>query len=207
MTGQEIITAFELQVDDMTELSSAEELTLLNRLYKKVCAARPWEFTKKTGSGVLDTSVPYVSLPADFLYFVANHNYTGNDEYAGRPVVFIGTRRQPYYVVSWSDRRQYASRNDVAYVDLANSRLVFTTQPITADAYEFDYHASPAALALGTSPIFHADFHPILQFAMATEDFVLQQSDKAKSYETSNQKRYDSYFEDLAYWNAQLVQM
>lgn len=191
----------------MTELSSAEELTLLNRLYKKVCNNRPWEFTKKTASGVLSTTLPYVSLPADFVFPVANHNYSGNTEYAGKPVVFVGTRMQPYYIVSWSDRRQYANRNDIAYIDVANSRLVFPVQPSVADSYEFDYHASPAALTLGTSPIFHADFHPILQFAMATEDFVLQQSDKAKSYESSNQKRYDSYLEDMAYWNAQLIQI
>ena len=77
MTGAEIIQKFELQVDDLTELSSADELDLLNKVYKKVLGEKPYECTKKSGSGTLSTSVPYVTLPADFLFFVPNRDYTG----------------------------------------------------------------------------------------------------------------------------------
>ena len=47
MTAQEIIAAFELKVDDSTELSTSEELALLNRVYQLVCDERPWEILKK----------------------------------------------------------------------------------------------------------------------------------------------------------------
>lgn len=207
MTAQEIITAFELQVDDLTELSTAEELALLNRLYQKVWMNRPWEFSKASASGTLSTTLPYVSLPADFGFMVANHNYTGETEYAGRPVVFVGTNLTPYEVVSWSDRRQYRNSSNKCYVDIVNLRLYFTVQPTEALTYEFDYQKVPASLGLSDTPAFPARFHPVLQFMMATEDFVLQLSDKAKSYAPENSARAQSYLDDMAYWNANLVQM
>lgn len=206
MTGQEIITAFELQVSDLTELSSVEELALLNKVYKKVMRLKPWEITKKQASGTLSTTVPYVALPADFAFLTQNNNYTESSEYAGRPVVFVGSDYTPYKVVSWSDRRQYRNSSNVCYVDIANLRLYFTVQPTVASSYEFDYHAVPADLATNTSPVFPTDFHPMLVHLMASEDFVLQLSDKAKSYAPENTTKAASYLADMNYWNAQLVQ-
>lgn len=206
MTAQEIITLFELQVDDGTELSSTEELQLLNRLYQKVCADRPWEFTKKTYTGTQSTSVPYITLPSDFSYLTQNHNYTEQSQYAGRPVIFVGTNFDPYKVVSWSDRRQYRNDSNVAYIDVVNSRLYFTIQPTTANAVEYDYHAVMPDLTLTQEPAFPDRFHPMLAFGMAAEDFVIQLSDKAKSYAGENQAKFDGYMQDLAFWNANLIQ-
>lgn len=206
MNGQEIITAFELQVSDLTELSSAEELALLNKVYKKLCRLKPWEWLKTAATGTLSTTVPYVSLPADFLFMVQNNNYTESSEYAGRPVVFVGANFQPYKVISWSDRRQYRTSAGYCYVDIAARRLYFTVQPTSADSYEFDYCALPANLTLATSPVFDADFAPILAHLMANEDFVLQLSDKAKSYADENAAKAASYLADMNYANAQLIQ-
>lgn len=207
MTGAEIITAFELQVSDLTELSSTEELALLNKVYQKTLGTKPYEITKKTASGTLSTSVPYVSLPADFNFLVQNADYTSRGYYAQRPVVFVGSDYKPYEVVSWSDRRSVRTDTNKCYIDIANSRLYFTVQPTQALSYEFDYHAVPTALATNTSPIIPSHLHPLFVHLMALEDFILQLSDKAKSYAPENKALADSYLADLDYWNSQLVQL
>lgn len=209
MNGQDIITAFELQVGDTTDLSSVEELALLNKKYKAWARAKPWEITKKAASGTTSTdpNVAYISIPADFAFFVANRNHTDESWYANRPVVFIGANYDPYYVVSWSDRRQYRGRSNVCYLDLANSRLVFETAPAAGSAYEFDYHSVPADLTLSTSPVFPSDFAWYLVHAMAADDFVVQLFDKNKSYADENTAKANAYMGDMNYWNANLVQM
>lgn len=207
MTGAQIITLFELQVDDMTELSSSEELDLLNAVYQELMASRPWEITKKAATGTTSTSVPYITLPSDFGYLVANNNYTERGMYAERPVVFVGANYDPYKVVSWSDRRQYREDSNACYIDIVNSRLVFTKQPTSALAVEYDYSSVPADLTTGTSPVFPARFHKMLAYAMAVDDTIIQMSDKAKSYAAENQARYEKYMSDMEYWNSELVQM
>lgn len=207
MTGAEIITAFELQVSDLTELSSVEELALLNKVYQKLMADRPFEILKKTGTGTQSTSVPYISLPSDFAYLTQNAQHTDRSYYGERPVVYVGANYDPYEVVSWSDRRSVRTDSNKCYIDIVNNRLYFTVQPTSAQSVEFDYISVPADLTTGTSPVFPARFHPILVHLMATEDFILQLSDKAKSYAGENKALANSYMDDLAMWNAQLVQM
>lgn len=207
MTGQQIITAFELQVSDLTELSSTEELALLNKVYKKALGEKAYECTKKEASGTLSTSVPYIALPADFLSLVANADHTSRGYYGQRPVVFVGSNYTPYEVVSWSDRRQYRNDTNKCYVDIRNSRLYFTVQPSAADTYEFDYHAFPDDLTLNTSPIIPSHLCHLFVHLMALEDFVLQLSDKAKSYAPENKVMAESYRADLDLWNANLVQI
>lgn len=207
MTGQQIITAFELQVSDLTELSSTEELALLNKVYKKALSQKPYECTKKTASGTVSTSVPYVSLPADFLFMVANADHTSRGYYGQRPVVFVGDDFTPYEVVSWSDRRSVRTDTNKCYIDIRNSRLYFTVQPTQALLYEFDYHAFPDDLTLNTSPIIPSHLCWLFVHLMATEDFIVQLSDKAKSYAPENQAMAASFQADLDYWNANLVQI
>lgn len=207
MTGADIITDFELQVSDLTELSSVEELRILNRVYQKLMADRPWEILKKTHTATQSTTVPYVALPSNFAYLVPNNNHTDRSYFAGRPVVFVGANYEPYEVVSWSDRRAVRTDSNKCYVDVVNSRLYFTVQPTSAQSIEFDYMSVPDDLTTGTSPVFPARFHPILVHLMATQDFILQLSDKAKSYAGENMALASSYLDDMAYWNSNLVQL
>lgn len=206
MTGAELIDLFHLQVDDTSELSSTEELDLLNRIYQEVMTDRPWEITKKSFSGTQSTTVPYISLPSDFAYLTANYNFTERDMPGERPVVFVGAQYDPYKVVSWSDRRQYSNDSNTCYIDIANNRLYFTVQPTSAQAVEFDYHSVPTDLTLDTSPVFPTRFHQVLVFGMAVNSEIIQMSDKAKSYAPENKARYDKYLGDMCYWNANLVQ-
>lgn len=211
MTSQEIITNFELQVSDMTELSSAEELYILNRVYNKVMTARPWEISKTSSSGTISGSgvdSMYITLPSDFAYFSPNANYTDNTyEYQGNNapiVIFIGSNRTQYKVVNYSDRVQYLGKTGYAYLDLANSKIMFTGTPVS-DTYLFDYIKYPTALTLGTSPVIPSIYHDIFVYGMAIEDSILQLSPKATSYAPENQAKYDSMMADLAFWNSQFL--
>lgn len=208
MTKNEIITAAQLYLDDSSELSDSEWSDLFDRTYRKICSDRPWEFTKAEGIGTTSTSVPYISLESDFLYLTQNYNYTDStSEEASRPVVFVGTEYIPYSVVSWSDRRQYRNQDRIVWIDYPNRRLYFALQPTSAKAVEYDYHKQMAALEAGESPAFPEEFHPVLFHSMVVDNFIIEQSDKARSYLTENNAKAKEYLNNMAYWNAQLIQM
>lgn len=205
-TKLSLITRFDLYMDDTSDLSSTETGTLFDKIYNKVSAERPWEGTKKEASGTTSTSVPYVSLPSDFSYLVSNQNWTRSGEYGSGPAILVGPTYTPYKVVNWSDRRQYRDADGICYIDFANSRLYFAKQPASALAYEFDYHATPVALADGDSPWFPEQFHDVIYHGMCVDSFMIQQSDKAKSYAKEHQQQYQAYMDSMAFWNANLIQ-
>jgi hypothetical protein len=207
MTKQEIINKFQLYIDDTSELSSQESSDLFDKIYNRVCSDRPWEFTKKAFTSTTSTSVPYISLPSDFAFLTQNNNAKEIDTYADSPVVFVGTNLRPYKVVSFSDRRSYRDRSDVCYIDIVNSRLVFIVQPTEAETVEFDYCSVPASLVLNGSPVFPARFHDIIYHGMCVDSFIIQQSDKAKSYLAENQAFYNKILGDMVYWNSNLQQL
>lgn len=205
MIGSEFLTKFELYIDDTTELSSVEEYGVLNKRYRFVLNDRPWEFLKKEATGTTSTSVPYVSLPSDFAYAVADGNHSTSDYEARTPIVFVGTALRPYKIVSWSDRRQYKDNDNYCYIDIANERLYFTKQPTSAETYSFDYIYNPDDITANTSPVFPARFHDMLYHGMCVDDFIIQQSDKAKSYASENLASHDAILEQMRYWNSNLI--
>lgn len=190
MTGQNIIDLFHTLTDDTSELSTTEELALANRIYKKICI-KPYEFLKKEATGTLSDTVPYIALPADFCFIPD----TPVDDYS--KMVYVNG--SPIRVVSFSDRREQG----VAYVDMTNSRLVLSTQP-KAVTYSFDYIRIPADLTLTTSPVFPVA-NEAIAFGMATDSFIIQQWDKAKSYANENQAKYESGIRDIDYYNSNLI--
>lgn len=207
MTKSQIITKAELYLDDSFELSTQEFSDLFDKVYRIINSSRPWEGTKSQFTGATSTSVAYVSLPADFLYLTANGNYTDSSYASEQPLIFRGSTYKPYKVISWSDRRQYRESDAHAYIDLPNSQLVFTKVPTVVETVEFDYHAQKTPLTDSDSPWFPAEFHDAIYHLMCVDDFIIQQSDKAKSYGSDNQKAADKILESMAYWNSQLVQI
>jgi hypothetical protein len=201
-----VLTSFETYVDDATELSSAQELALCQKIYNKVWMDRPWEFAKAQASGTLSTSVPYIPLPASFASLTENNQTTDNtvsgENNAVQKVIFVGASYTPYQVINWSDRRQYLNQRGYAYLDMLNMRLCFTAQPTTADTYEFDYLANADTLTTASTPAFPARFHDMLYHGMAVDDDIILP--KAQSYAAENGAKYDSYLADMRLWNANL---
>lgn len=206
MTKTQIITKAQLYLDDMSELSTAEFGDLFDKMYRKINTDRPWEGTKTEFSGITNGS-DYISLPADFLNLTANNNHTDSSYEAGRPVVFLGDTYNPLHVVSWSDRRQYRNSGRHAYVDIGASRLYFTTPAGAGQSVEFDYFRQMPVLGLSDSPWFPAEFHDALYHYMVSDDYMIQQSDKAKSYAGENRASGDQIMERMVMWNSRLVQI
>ena len=207
MTKGQIITKAELYLDDSSELSSQEFSDLFDKFYRMFNSSHTWEGTKAEGTGTTSTSVPYIDLAEGFLYLTANYNHTDQSYEADRPVVFVGSEYQPYEVVSWSDRRQYRNHSNKACIDFPNNRLLFTKQPTSAQVVEYDYHKQQPVLALDESPWFPAEFHDWLYHRMVSDDYMIQQSPKSKSYAAENRAAADEIMNNAKYWNAQLVQI
>src|SRR5665213_1200404 len=95
LTGQNIIDKFETYTGDTSELSSEDELDLANKIYRAVCNDRPWEWLKKTATGIVGVSngIATASVPSDFKYFVENDQATdiaqGVHNNASPKVIFL----------------------------------------------------------------------------------------------------------------------
>ena len=205
-TVAQIITDFELFLDDTTELSEAEEIRLAEKHSQRIASLLPWEILKKSyaSSGAVTSTTD--SLPTRFAQLVENNQYTENGEYGSGPVVYVGSDYSPWKVVSWSDRRNYRSRNGYAYVDIPNNNMVFTAAP--NDTVEYDYIEYPASLTATSDTIWiPTRFAPILYHSMCADDFVIQQSEKARSYREEHLNNYGMFLNDMKYWNANLQQL
>lgn len=191
MLGQAIIDKFNLFVDDQSELSSSEELDLLNDKYYTVCDDRDWEWLKTSFTGTTSISVAYIALPTDFKKLSVNKDNVS--------VVFVGTDYQEYKVIPFSSRRDYRDQDGFCYLDMVNNRLYFTLQPTSAKAVEYDYIKRPTALTLVTAPLITTDrFGTMLAHAMATEFPSIEQSNKLTSYQSDYAKFYADALHDLA---------
>lgn len=207
MTKDAIIAKAQLYLDDTSELSDAEFSDLFDKKYRLINGSHTWEGTKAEGSTTTSTLLPYVDLETDFLYLTQNANHTSSSYHAEGPVVFRGTNYSPYKVVSWSDRRQYRDNEGYAYIDVGNNRLYFTKQPTVAEAVEYDYHKQMPALSGSEEPWFPAEYHDALYHMMVVDDYMIQQSPKAKTYFNENMAAYGEILNSMKWWNAQLVQI
>lgn len=190
----------------MSDLSTVEFGQLFDKMYNKINTSRIWEGTKREFSGTTDGN-DYLSLPSDFLNLVENANHTDSSYAAERPVVFFDATYTPLEVVSWSDRRQYRNSGAHAYIDYPNSRLYFTKTPTSGKSVEFDYFAQMPTLGLDEYPWFPAEFHDAIYHYMVSDDYMIQQSDKAKSYAAENRAAGDQFLENMVMWNARLIQI
>jgi hypothetical protein len=209
LISSEIISKFHLYVGDQSELSSTDELDLLNNVYQGVMQDRPWEFLKKSISGSIlnDGTVSYIPIPADFRQFTEDNSKTDNtyevNNNASPKVIYTGSTYTPVQIVNWSDRRQVRNTSGFAYLDSANSRIAFTW--LCPDStYEFDYIFQWPELTLTTSPLFPADFHNMLFQLMAVDSVIINLFDRAHSYAAENQAGATRLMKALCYYNASL---
>lgn len=209
MTGAEIIAKFELYVDDLTELSSDEELDLLNAKYEDLYGDRPYEWLKKEFSGTTDGTTT-IDLPTDFQYFLENTRQTDNsedsDDISAPKAIFVGTfpNDRKYRLVNWSDRRQYQNRNEICWVDQVDDKLEFSIAPASGLAVSGDYAKIPTDITLSTEPEFPTRFHKWLYHEMAVDSMIIQLFPKARSYADFNQSMANQTKARLDHWNANL---
>ena len=193
MTGEEIISLFNLLVDDSTELSSAEELDLLNASYQEVCDDRPWEFLKTEFSGTTDGTT-VLALPDNFSYFIEM-----NDD--GEKIIWVDGHG--YLLINFSQRRQYKDQTGIAYFNGTN--LYFIEAPSTGLEVLGDYIKTPDDLTTATSPIFKASFHKMLAYKMAISDFIVQANLSDNNSIEQNTALYRDYLARMQYHNARVT--
>lgn len=213
MTLQEVIALFQLYSDNSTELSSSEEVALANKKIQEIASDRPWEALKTQASGTISSSGTeyYITIPADFAFFVENNQTTdisvGVDNNASPKVIFVGSNYVPYQIINFSDRRQFRNMTRYAYLDLSNNKIVFCGNPSSdGTTYEFDYLKFPATLALTDTITFPpARFQSMIAHAMAVDEELIEKFPRLNSYTKENQFKYDNYLAALAYWNSNLI--
>lgn len=217
MTSQEIIRKFELYVGDTTDLSTQEEVDLLNKVYRGINNKRHWEYLKTTATGTLQSLTGGIghSLPSDFISLYDNSLYTDNSisaqNNASPRVLWVtlpgATDISPYQFINYADRRQYRNQNGSAYVDIKNSKFYITGTQTDLMPYELDYIFKPADLTISSAEadiVIPSQFHDILFFGMCVDDMTIQLFDKARSYAATNQAQYQSILDDLVFFNSQL---
>lgn len=197
MTGSNIISRFNLQVDDSSELSTDEGIALANQVYFTIAQDRDWEWLKNTATGTTSTSVPYISLPTGFRKVLPNKD--------NRSVVFIGTDYEEYEVIPFSSRRDYRDQSGYCYIDITNNRLVFTKQPTEAKAVEYDYIKNPTAITTSTEPLVTSDqFGNLIAYGMAAEFNPIEQTEKSISYQRENTTKYESLLNEFRLEDAEI---
>ncbi len=210
MTTSDIIARFQLQVDDNSELSSDEELALANQVYREIANDRAWEWLKTEWTGTMSTSVPYITLPADFK--MLSPNYSGDAYWwatlgtnvGNNSIIYVGDDYEVYRVINFANRREYRDYSNVAYIDVPNQRLVFTKQPTEAKSVSFDYIKRPATLTLGTSPLFNEAYHEVIAYWMAAKIDAMILINKNESYARENQGTYLSLLQQMQQEDAYL---
>jgi hypothetical protein len=206
MTKQGTIEKFRLYMDDTSELSSTEESDLYDKVYKEIWNMRPWVFAIRQWSGTTSGTDPFIALPSDYSRPSPNFSGASVSDYAEGPVVFVGPSRSPYKLIPFESRRAYFDQDGYAYVDMAtdfpNKRIAFTKQPAGGLAVELDYVRTAPAIILTGTPVWDPEFPDIIYHGMCVDNFIIQQSDKAKSYLAENQARYTAMLDSLAGWNA-----
>lgn len=186
---QDIITAFELYIGDETELSSVEELALLQKKYNEVLASAEWEFLKKVATG--SVSGTDITQPTDF------------DRMTTDQTIYIGSASQVFKVIPFTDRRKYVNQRGYFYYDAKNQKFV-STQSVT-DTYSFDYIYVPTALdTTSSNPVFPIRFYDMLYHAMCIDSDIINLSDKARSYAKENQIKYENILNDMRNWNIKI---
>lgn len=193
MTVEQIIKKFELFVDDGTELSAAEELDLLNDKYLEICSERPWEFLKKSFSGSINGTS--ITLPSDFQYILE----TEVNGVIGK-FVFVGEKY--YQLVCFQDRKNYENVGGYYWINIADKKLEFSES--VSGTLTYNYLSIPNKLEAGESPIFPDRFHRAISYLMATDDYAIQQFDKAKSYAKENEEKAEKLLDQMRYWDANL---
>lgn len=199
MLASDVITRFNLQMDDTSGLSSSEEIALFNRARRRVLEHQDWGFLLRDATGTTSTANQYVSLPSDFSHCPTASNGQGE---IGQ-WLYVGTSREPYRIVPQRDKEAYRGDRNVAYVDRYNGRLAFCGAQASAQSYELPYVSAPPDMAAGDTLSVPPDrFADALYLGMAVDSWVIQQSDKARSYLAENQAMYEDALRRLSAWDA-----
>ncbi len=195
LTGQQIIDRFELYTDDTTDLSSDEELIVANDKLRLIYMEQPWEFLRRKKTGTIGSDGK-ISPPADFDELMENYSEDPTISEPLLKVVFIGSSKNPYFVVPMGQRNANQYSN-VCWIDPTDGKINFVQSPGAGASYEYDYKTSPDDITVDTSPALPADYHPMIIFSMLIDEEIIKKSEKARSNMQDNAVQYQRYLKNL----------
>jgi hypothetical protein len=199
MTAEQIIKRFELYTDDTTELSTSEELDLLNDKLREIYEEKDWEFLRKTFSGTTESDGS-ILLPSDFDDLMVNHSSDDTSEFPNEKVIYSGDKKSIYRVIPIGNRNKYINDSSVCWVDRVNSKIDFNKSIGSGASVEFDYKQAPDDLIISNTPILPTQFHKMIVFSMLVDDDIIQKSDRPNV--NINQAKYDNFMRKLNQYNA-----
>lgn len=188
-TTQDIISKFELFIGDSTELSTTEEVDLVQKVCTKIYNSDEWEFLKKEATGTINGTE--ISQPSDF------------DRNLSVQRIYIGTNKREFIQVPFDRRREFDNQNGYFYYDARQGKFIFTVAQ--NDTYSFDYLYIPDAVDLVSSnPVMPVRFYDMVYHAMCLDSDIINLSDKARSYAQVNEAKYASILADMQSWNKKI---
>ena len=195
LTGQQIIDRFELYTDDTTELSSDEELILANDKIRLIYMEQNWEFLRRKKTGTIESDGK-ISVGADFDELMENYSEDPTISEPLLKVIFIGSSKNPYFVVPMG-QRSANNYSNVCWFDPTDKKINFAQSPGTGASYEYDYKISPDDIVVGTSPLLPAEYQPMIIFSMLIDEEIIKKSEKARSNMQDNAVQYQRYLKNL----------
>ena len=185
MTGSELKTYFEFLVDDSIEQDRFEDIIQIAS--RRIWVSRPWEFLKTSDDTVMATpGKTEYTLPTDFLLPL--------------PIWVGDTHIAP---IAREQRRLFRNSYNRYYIDLKNSKYVFTQAPSKTDTIYFDYIYNPTDIQVDatdiatTVPGFIAAFHPLLAYEAAKTFFYQDTGAKSDSWAGEHEMEYQRLYKEL----------
>lgn len=186
---QDIISKFELFIGDSTELSTTEEVDLVQKVCTKIYNSDEWEFLKKEATGTINGTE--ISQPSDF------------DRNLSVQRIYIGTNKREFIQVPFDRRREFDNQNGYFYYDARQGKFIFTVAQ--NDTYSYDYLYIPETVDLVSSnPVMPVRFWDMIYHGMCLDSDIINLSDKARSYAQVNEAKYASLLADMQSWNKKL---
>lgn len=196
-TVQELINNFELYQDDTTELAEAEEISVLNKVLRKIGKERDWFWLNVNYSGTLVNN--QLTLPTDFTKFVSNHANNQVYNIGNENVVFVGQTAYP--IISSTLRFQPEYSGNFAFLE---GNVLMVNNPTSNDV-KFTYKKKMGQVTVVTDtlpiPVEHED---VLLYGMLIDDTMIIKLKDISSFLPQNMEMYKEHMGDLRVLNSQM---
>lgn len=196
MTAEELRDDLHFLVDD-ENLSSTQELSLINQAYDRIASMRPWNFllSEDTTDTIVSGTVSY-ALPTDFLY--------GHEDGVVIYKTSTGEVMSRMKIVPYKDRMRYKNTGGYVTVDIKNNTLVFLASSDVASfagyVIHLTYYAQPEVLEAADSPVFNRAFHRLLALE-AARFFWYNDQQTAGNFDRKMQAEYSMLMTEMINWD------
>lgn len=197
MTGDDMRAELRTLVDD-DNIAEAQELRWINQAYDRINAMRIWNYLRKEDSSktVVSGTVSY-ALPSDFLYPSEDHFFLLDASLNVTHTIKF---------VPMKSRLRYKNTSGFAYVDLANSNLIFTADDSSFNGRKIylPYQYQPTQLIASTSPVFNRAFHMGPVYFSARHFWYNDQQEKDRSFIREMDTEFDRVLSEMIQWDNHL---